>query len=84
MSYVKIKFTVNRKRDGWDNEPQVLECIVSRPRSFAEEIDYHYDDTYKESSYDRFCNQVPNIVSAIHGVECGRDWYFDRGPVVVK
>lgn len=78
---ITISFTVNRKREE-DGGPQVLKCEIRRERAFGEAIDYHYD-SYNEKIYDRFCNQVPEIVSSIHGEECGYDWYFEHGPFVV-
>lgn len=81
---VTIKFSVNRMREGWDHGPQIIECEIKRPLDYGKQIDYHYDDHFNESVYNRFCSEAPRIVYAIHGYECGRDWYFENGPIVVR
>lgn len=79
---VTIKFSVNRKRDGWDEYPQIVKCEITRDLSYAKKIDLSSDD-YDDHAYDRFCDRVPGIVSAITGTECGCDWFFDDGPTVI-
>lgn len=82
MEFVNVEFTVNRKREGWDEGQQIVKCVISRPRSVAEKIDYNFEEAYDENAYERFCREVPRIVSAMHGLECGCDWFFEDGPFV--
>ena len=55
---VTIKFSVNRKRDGWDEYPQIVKCEITRDLSYAKKIDLSSDD-YDDNAYDRFCDRVP-------------------------
>ena len=77
---MKLKFVVNRARE--DEHQQLVECVIDRPQSLCEKVDC-YGDAFDEKSYDRFTMQVPSIVSAISGLDCGCEWFFDEAPHIV-